>query len=93
MSVKPNELYASVFAIVEHLGGMELSDTSRNLIVAYLQESRADTTALKARAAILRYLPGELPTLEEIRERHKHGPLTNLDHLVLKMEYAAAQVH
>jgi hypothetical protein len=85
-------LHISVFALIEHLGGMELTDTSKHLIVAYLEDAAGENMAGKARAAILRYVQEDVPTITEIRERSKAGALSLLDHLVLKMEHVAARV-
>jgi hypothetical protein len=85
-------LYTSVFALIEHLGGMELTDTSKHLIVAYLEDAPAVDVAGKARAAVRRYIQEEMPALDDIRERSRVGALSQLDHLVLKMEHAAARV-
>ena len=86
-------LYHSVFALIEHVGGMQLTDTSKHLIMAYVEDTEAESMSAKVRAAIRRYLPGELPTLTDIRARGQLGALSNLDHLILKMEHAAARTH
>jgi hypothetical protein len=85
-------LYTSVFALIEHLGGMELTDTSKHLIVVYLEDALAQSMSGKARSAIQRYVQADVPTLTDIRERGRSGALSQLDHLVLKMEHAAARV-
>jgi hypothetical protein len=85
-------LYASVFALIEHVGGMELTDTSKHLIVAYLEDAEGPDPAGRARAAISRYVSTDLPTIPDIRTRSEQGPLSHLDHLILKMEHAAARV-
>lgn len=71
---------------------MELTDTSKHLIVAYLEDAQAPSTSGKARAAISRYVSAELPTIPEIQVRSREGALSHLDHLVLKMEHVAARV-
>jgi hypothetical protein len=91
-TVNERALHQSVFAVIEHVGSMVLTDTSKNLITAYLEDAGDASTSECARATIRRYLSGELPTLADIRERSQVGALTHLDHLVLKMERAAARV-
>ena len=85
-------LHTSVFALIEHLGGMQLTDTSKHLIVAYLEDALSQSMSGKARSAILRYVQADVPTLADIRERGRSGALSQLDHLVLRMEHAAARV-
>jgi hypothetical protein len=91
--VNERAFYQTVFDLVEHLSKMQLSDSSRHLIVTYVQDAAADDASGSARAAIRRYLDlrEELPTLADIRARNKTGPLSSLDHLVLKMEYEATR--
>jgi hypothetical protein len=82
----------SVYALVEAIAEMELSDTSRHLILAYIQDAEGPDLSSRARSAISRYLQAELPGAEEIRGRRKVGALTRLDELMLEMERCAASV-
>ncbi|HUV07554.1 MAG TPA: hypothetical protein VMX75_07475 [Spirochaetia bacterium] len=70
----------------------ELPDTSKRLIVYYLNESKSESMAAKARDSIVRYLQTDIPTLDEIRKRSRTSELTKLDHLILKMEYEGRQL-
>lgn len=92
--VNGQALYQSVYDIVEHLGKMQLSDSSKHLILSYLQGAAAESASAGARAAITRYLDlrQELPSLADIRARSTTGTLSRLDQLVLKMEYEAARL-
>jgi hypothetical protein len=91
-TVNERALYQTVFDLVEHLSKMQLSDSSKHLIVSYVQGASGENASENARAAIRRYLDlrQELPSLADIRARSRNGPLTALDHLLLKMEYEAA---
>ena len=68
--------------------------TSKHLIQNYVKESIRVGRAEKAREAVERYSGVELPTLEEIREKHARGSLGDLnevDHLLLRLEYEGRQ--
>lgn len=78
------------FDLVEHVTRMELRNTSKNLLLNYINESPRRTLIERAREAVLRYLQDDLPTLEEIRAKSRAGEqLNELDHKILKMEYEA----
>ncbi|RPJ07742.1 MAG: hypothetical protein EHM28_06175 [Spirochaetaceae bacterium] len=85
----------SVFAIIERLLKSEITNTSRQLIVNYIEEADGDTYSEKARAAIFRYSNEKIPSLEEIRNKanaQSKDSLSILEHLVLKMEYEASRI-
>ena len=81
--------HKSIFDVVEYIIEIELLVTSKRLIARYLDGSSSGTMAGKARDAITRYTQKSIPTLEEIREKSKSSKLCELDHLILKMEYAS----
>jgi hypothetical protein len=86
------EFLKTIFDIVEVVLKAELRNTSKRLILNYIDESGAVMPIEKARDAIFRYTGEEIPTLEEVRAKSKSGRLDQLDHLVLKMEYEAQRL-
>lgn len=86
------EFYFSVFNIIEHLTKSELTTSSRRLIIAYILDSKEDNNSKKARVSIRRYTSEDIPLLEDIRKKSQIQELSALDHLVLKMEYAAKRL-
>ena len=81
----------SIFAVIEHLNKSELTNTSKKLIINYVNEASGEGMAQKARAAIWKYTQTVLPSLESIRQKAASQKLGRLDHLVLKMEYEASR--
>jgi len=81
----------SVFNIIEHLVHIELSDPSRGIVENYIDSAAATNMAEKARYAIYRYTQIELPSLEDIQKKNREEELSEMDHLILKMEYEAKQ--
>ena len=77
----------SIFDIVEYMIKTELLDSSKILIMKYVEGSAKNSMAVKARDAVTRYTQTDIPTLEEIRRKAKNSKLGPLDHLVLKMEF------
>jgi MinD-like ATPase involved in chromosome partitioning or flagellar assembly len=82
----------SVFAVIEHLNKSELPNTSKRLIINYVNEATGAGMAEKARAAIWKYTQIVLPSLEAIRQKSTSQKLDKLDHLVLKMEFQASRL-
>ena len=83
----------SIFAIIERLIHIELSDQGRGVIENYLQTAAAEDMAEKARYAIFRYTQVELPSLDDIRKKNiDETTLSDMEHLILKMEYEAKQL-
>ena len=82
----------SIFTIIEKIIHIEMSDQGRGIIENYLDTAAADDYAEKARYAIYRYTQQELPSLDDIRKKNKTGELTEMDHLILKMEYESKQL-
>ncbi len=82
----------SVFAVIEHLNRSELPNTSKRLIINYVNEADGTGPAEKARAAIWKYTQTVLPALEAIRRKAASQKLDKLDHLVLKMEWEASRL-
>jgi hypothetical protein len=69
---------------------MELRNTSKNILLNYINESPQPSLIQRARDAVMRYIQEELPSLEEIRAKSQAGEeLNELDHKILKMEYEA----
>ena len=89
--MKNGNYLRSIFAIIERLIHIELSDQGRGVIENYLNSAGAEDMAERARYAIFRYTQVELPSLDEIRQKNKRETLTEMDHLILKMEYEAKQ--
>ncbi len=87
-----DKFLSSIFAIIEYMTEAELSNTSRQLIIRYLEDSTQPMHAERARHAVERYTQNNIPTLEEIRKKSKAKELGALDHLILKMEYQARKL-
>jgi hypothetical protein len=69
---------------------MELRNTSKQVLLNYINESPQPKLILRAREAIRRYIQEELPSLEEIQAKAQAGEeLNEYDHKLLKMEYEA----
>jgi hypothetical protein len=79
----------AVFRIIEHINEAELRNSSKRLIITYINESKAGTFSEKGRSAISKHTQQPVPSLEDIRTRSKVSDIDALDHLVLKMEYEA----
>ncbi len=71
---------------------MELRNTSKKIILNYLNESRHPQLIYRARAAVVRYIQDDIPSLEEIREKSRISELDAVDHLILKLEYEAQRL-
>ncbi len=82
----------SIFAVIENLNKSELTNTSKKLIINYVNEASGEGMAQKARTAIWKYTQTVLPSLESIRQKSTSQKLDRLDHLVLKMEYEASRL-
>jgi hypothetical protein len=82
----------SIFAVIEHLNKSELPNTSKRLIINYVNGAEGEDPAGKARAAIWKYTQTVLPTLDAIRKKSTSQKLDKLDHLVLKMEWEASRL-
>ncbi len=82
----------SIFAVIEHLNKSDLTNTSKKLIINYVNEASGEGMAQKARTAIWKYTQTVLPSLDSIRQKSISQKLDRLDHLVLKMEYEASRV-
>lgn len=82
----------SIFAVIEHLNKSDLTNTSKKLIINYVNEASGEGMAQKARTAIWKYTQTVLPSLDSIRQKSTSQKLDKLDHLVLKMEYQASRV-
>ncbi len=83
------EYLDSIFNLVEHETEHELLDTSKRLLINYIERAPEGSMAGKARNAVVRYLQKSIPTLDEIRNKSREHELEELDHLVLKMESEA----
>ena len=83
---------SSVFNLIEQINSQELRNTSKHLIRNYIEEAGELGPAECARSAVERYTNTELPSLESIRGKAAGGNLSSLDHLVLKMEWAAKKL-
>jgi hypothetical protein len=81
----------SIFAVIEHLNKSDLTNTSKKLIINYVNEASGEGMAQKARTAIWKYTQTVLPSLDSIRQKSTSQKLDKLDHLVLKMEYEASR--
>lgn len=81
----------SIFAVIEHLNKSDLTNTSKKLIINYVNEASGEGMAQKARTAIWKYTQTVLPSLDSIRQKSTSQKLDRLDHLVLKMEYEASR--
>ncbi|MBN2508689.1 MAG: hypothetical protein JXB03_00375 [Spirochaetales bacterium] len=83
----------SVCMVIESLSRAELTKQGYKLVVNYLEESADLGFSGCARYTVKKYISKDLPTLEDIRARHKTGAgISELDDLVLRMEYEASQL-
>ena len=82
----------AVYAVIEHVTRSELTNTSKKLLIAYLNDTSGASYADRAREAVRRYAQTVLPSLDHIREKSRTVELDELDHLVLKLEYEAARL-
>ena len=88
-----NKFVHSVCKVIEHMTRAELTKQGYKLVVNYLQETSDMAFSDCARYAINKYSSNDIPSLEEIRERNRSGQgITDLDDLVLRMEYEAEQL-
>ena len=88
-----NKYVQSVCNVIEHLTRAELTKQGYKLVVNYLQETADMAFSDCARYAIYKYVSKEIPTLEEIRARHRSGSrIDELDDLILRMEFEAKQL-
>ena len=84
-----SEYLEAIFRVVEHITEHPLLDTSKRLLINYIERSGESGMAGKARESVTRYIQKSIPTLQQIREKAKTTELDELDHLILKMEYEA----
>jgi hypothetical protein len=82
----------ALFAVIEHINKSELTNTSKKLVIAYMNDASGQTYAERARETVHRYAQTVLPSLEGIRTKAKTKRLDALDHLVLKLEYEASRM-
>ncbi len=69
---------------------MELRNTSKKILLNYINESPQPSLIQRAREAVQRYIQEDLPSLEDIQAKSDSGQeLNELDHKILKMEYEA----
>jgi hypothetical protein len=87
--VNENTFINTIYRVVEHLIKIELSSRGKKLVIYYFNQSNKPNTAGRAREAVERYTQTEIPTLDEIKKKNKLSELSELDHLILKMEYEA----
>lgn len=80
-----------MFNLIEQVNRQELRNSSKHLIINYIKESGEIRLADRGREAVERYTNTLLPSLQRLREKARLAPLEPLDHLVLKLEYAAKQ--
>ena len=66
-----NKFISAIFNIIEHLIESELTNTSKQLILRYLDTAGTMKHAAKARQVIQRYTQSTIPSLESIREKSK----------------------
>lgn len=85
-------LLEAIFGLVEHATKAELTNDGRKLLVMYFRSSAGETAALRARAAIRRYAQRDVPSMDEVRERHRAGAMNDLDWAVLKVENEARKL-
>jgi hypothetical protein len=84
-------LAQAMFRLVEFITKAEMTGTARTLIFNYFKESGHERVSDKAREAVIRYTQCKtLPSLEEIRTKTE-TQLSELEHMVLKMEYEASK--
>jgi hypothetical protein len=90
--VSESLLIAAVFELVERVTGAEMTNSARRLIIEYYREAPGATPSERARQAVRRYAQWDVPSLDEIRERHQAGTMEDVDWRVLKMEHLAANL-
>jgi hypothetical protein len=94
VGIEANEtpLLNAIFELVERVTGAELNNPGRSLLIAYYRDSPGATPADRAREVVRRYAQWELPSLDEIRERHRLCRMEDIDWRVLKVENEARKL-
>ena len=90
--MKESAYFRSIFDVVEFMIGKKLPDTGKRLIINYIESSASVTMAGRARDAVMRYTQEDIPTLDEIRQRHAVDEMSRMDHLVLKLEFQSRRL-
>ena len=93
MNISGSKRYInSICRIIEHKTKAELTKHGYKLILNYLDEFEGINFSERARYVIKKYISIDIPSLSEIREKHKKTKIDELDRLVLKMEYEAEKL-
>ncbi len=56
----------SVFAVIEHITKAELTNTSKRLVISYINQSTHLPLLERARQAIIRYTQAQIPTADQV---------------------------
>ena len=84
-----NAFLRALFDVVEHITESELRNSSKSLLMNYLQDAPGHNLVEKARFAVTHYTQEQIPDLETIRNKNKREEISPFEHLVLKLEYEA----
>ncbi|MBN1837280.1 MAG: hypothetical protein JW820_15605 [Spirochaetales bacterium] len=80
----------SVYRVIEHITQAEMTNTSKKLVINYINESVGASLADRAHYAIVRYTQTLVPAPEEVRAAP--GPPGPLERLILAMERQAREL-
>lgn len=81
---------AAFFNLIEELAGTSLRNTTKELLLSYMQSSDEGDPSIRAREVASRYIDEPIPSLKQIQQKKRR--LQPLDHAVLKMEYEAKRL-
>lgn len=81
----------SVYRVIEHITAAELTNTSKKLVINYINETVGSSLADRAHQAIVRYTQTDIPGPEEIRAGAP-GSVGVLERLILDMERRAREL-
>lgn len=80
----------SVFRVIEHITEAELTNTSKKLVINYINEAAGPSLASRAHQAIVRYTQTPIPAPDDVRAAPEAAGA--LGRLILEMERRAREL-
>jgi hypothetical protein len=80
----------AVFAVIEHVTRAELTNTSKRLVISYINHSAHLPLVERARQAIIRYTGTQIPAPDQIRQSSPSSD--TISQLMLSLESEAAKL-
>jgi hypothetical protein len=80
----------SVFAVTESITKAELTNTSKRLIISYINQSTQLPLIERSIQAIIRYTQTQIPTPDQIRQGSQSADM--ISQLILKLESEASKL-